>query len=105
MLLTAAVGERGREVRPFLDDCLGRDGLAKSVIVLSTSDQPPLMRVRAAQAAVAIANHFRKQGANVLFLLDSLTRMAVAQREIGLLLGEQALAYSASYHLLRGGAR
>ncbi len=84
----ALIGERGREVRPFLDDCLGKRGLERSVVIVTTSDQSPLMRVRAAQSAVAIASYFRQLGANVLFLLDSLTRMATAQREIGILLGE-----------------
>jgi flagellum-specific ATP synthase len=82
------IGERGREVRPFIDDCLGPIGLARSVVVVSTSDQPALTRIRAAQLAVTIADDFRQQGAHVLFLLDSLTRMAMAQREIGLLQGE-----------------
>lgn len=84
----ALVGERGREVRPFLDDVLGDDGLQKSVVVVATSDQSPLMRVRTAQTAATIASWFRQQGEHVLLLLDSLTRMAMAQREIGLLLGE-----------------
>lgn len=84
----ALIGERGREVRPFLDDCLGAKGLAKSITVVSTADQTPLMRIRAAQSAIAIANDHRQKGRNVLLLLDSMTRVAMAQREIGLLLGE-----------------
>jgi flagellum-specific ATP synthase len=84
----ALIGERGREVKPFLDDCLGPEGLDRSVTVVSTSDQTPLMRVRAAQAAITIAEHFRTKGHNVLFMLDSLTRLAMAQRELGLALGE-----------------
>jgi flagellum-specific ATP synthase len=84
----AMVGERGRELRPFIEHCLGPKGLARSAIVLSTSDQSPLMRIRAAQAAISIAEHFRERGANVLFILDSLTRMAMAQRELGLSRGE-----------------
>jgi flagellum-specific ATP synthase len=88
----ALVGERGREVRPFLEDCLGPTGLQRSVIVLATSDQTPLMRVRAVQTAVTIANEFRRNGNNVLFMLDSLTRLAMAQREIGLLMGEPPTA-------------
>lgn len=88
----ALVGERGREVRPFLEDCLGADGLRKSVIVVSTSEQSPLMRVRAAQTAITIADGFRRQGRSVLLLLDSMTRIAMAQREIGLLLGEPPTA-------------
>ncbi len=88
----ALIGERGREVRPFLDDCLGSEGLARSVTVVSTADETPLMRVRAAQAAITIADGFRRRGANVLLLLDSMTRIAMAQREIGLLLGEPPTA-------------
>lgn len=84
----ALVGERGPEVRPFHDDCLGPKGMAKSVLVVATSDQTPLMRVRAAQVAIAIADAFREKGAHVLFMLDSLTRLAMAQREMGLALGE-----------------
>src|SRR4029079_8276300 len=77
-----------REVRPFLEDCLGPEGLARSIVVISTSDETPLMRVRAAESAVAIADHFRARGAHVLLMMDSVTRLAMAQREIGLLLGE-----------------
>lgn len=84
----ALIGERGREVKPFLDDCLGDAGMARAVVVVATCDQTPLMRVRAAQAALTMADDFRMQGANVLFMLDSLTRLAMAQRELGLALGE-----------------
>lgn len=84
----ALIGERGREVAPFLEDCLGPDGMARSVVVVATCEQTPLMRVRASQAAIAIADYFREQGANVLFMIDSLTRLAMAQRELGLMLGE-----------------
>jgi flagellum-specific ATP synthase len=82
------VGERGREVRSFLEDCLGAEGLTRSVVVVATCDQAPLMRARAAQVAITMADYFRAQGAHVLFLLDSLTRLAMAQRELGLALGE-----------------
>ncbi|MFO1093810.1 MAG: FliI/YscN family ATPase [Planctomycetaceae bacterium] len=82
------VGERGREVRPFLEDCLGEEGLRRSVVVVATADETPLMRVRAVSTGIAIADHFRRAGRQVLFLLDSLTRMATAQREIGLARGE-----------------
>jgi len=84
----ALIGERGREVAPFLEDCLGEEGMARSVVVVATCEQTPLMRVRASQAAIAIADYFRDSGANVLFMIDSLTRLAMAQRELGLLLGE-----------------
>ena len=84
----ALIGERGREVAPFLEDVLGKDGMARSVAVVATCEQTPLMRVRAAQSAIAIADHFRDNGQNVLFVIDSLTRLALAQRELGLLLGE-----------------
>jgi flagellum-specific ATP synthase len=84
----ALIGERGREVGPFLEDCLGEDGMKRSIVVVATCEQSPLMRVRAAQAAITMADWFRDQGLNVLFMLDSLTRLAMAQREMGLALGE-----------------
>ena len=84
----ALVGERGREVRAFLEDSLGPEGLKRSVVVVETSDSSPLLRLRAAYAATAIAEHFRGQGRDVLLLLDSVTRLAMAQREIGLAAGE-----------------
>jgi len=87
----ALVGERGREVREFLEDSLGPEGLARSVVVVSTSDRPAMERVRAAQAATAIAEGFRAQGARVMLLMDSVTRYARALREIGLAVGEPAV--------------
>ena len=82
------VGERGRELNEFIENDLGKDGMAKSVIVVSTSDQPAPMRIRASILATAIAEGFRDEGKNVLLLMDSLTRFAMAQREIGLASGE-----------------
>ena len=82
------VGERGREVGEFLEDSLGEDGRKRSVVVVSTSDLSPLMRMRAALAATATAEYFASQGKHVLLILDSLTRFAMAAREIGLAAGE-----------------
>ena len=88
VVVLALIGERGREVKEYLEDVLGEEGLKRSVVIVSTADQSPILKVKGAVSAVVHAKYFANQGKNVLLVMDSITRLALAQREIGLAVGE-----------------
>lgn len=88
MNVIALIGERGREVREFIEKTLGQEGMKRSVVIAATSEQPSLVKIKAAQVATTIAEYFRDTGRDVLFMLDSITRISMAQREVGLAIGE-----------------
>jgi len=88
VIVVGLIGERGREVKEFIEDILGEDGMRRAVVVAAPADAPPLVRMQGANYATVIAEHFRDRGLNVLLLMDSLTRYAMAQREIALAIGE-----------------
>ncbi|MDP5292396.1 FliI/YscN family ATPase [Oceanimonas sp. CHS3-5] len=92
VVVVGLIGERGREVREFIDDCLGEEGRARAVVIAAPADQSPLLRVRAAESCHRVAEYFRDQGKDVLLLMDSLTRYVQARREIGLAVGEPPVA-------------
>jgi flagellum-specific ATP synthase len=88
VIVIGLIGERGREVKDFIDDTLGEEGLKRAVVVAATSDSPPLVRMRGAYLATTIAEYFRDQGKNVLLMVDSITRYAMSSRDVGLAAGE-----------------
>lgn len=88
VIVVGMIGERGREVKEFIENILGEEGMARAVVVATPADNPPLMRLHGAMLATSIAEHFRDQGRHVLLLMDSLTRYAQAQREVALAIGE-----------------